>query len=546
MQLLNQLKQLTFKKIIGLILIAITLVIVITAPNIKEIYNKCPCIKIQNKNIRDFVMLPQNKNKLLNNCLNVDNNFEYYNNLYKTTIKTIDKLHKDNYINEQDKNKLFNVLKSGNIYSLKDILTTVSLITLNTESTSTKLFLEGLINELSFLNKEAEKSYKNAIDINKFNNEYYMQLARFYNKHCNYTQSIQTLLKVSSITNNNNNRDDFSYVYDFLGDLYFKTRDYNNALVYYTNNLITIDAKNKDYQKYDTVIKIGNIMYIRGNYFEAINHYKYALSLQHKKISKENQINLLLQLSHSYYKYGNYTNGLKFAKSATQKSKRISNKLLYSKAKYEECLNYEFLQQGEKAKKSCISALNSAYKYITENKNDIEGYINIAEMLDYSTYIKNPKLAKIYFEKALNMVNKNILYKISILEKIMSIDAYSSANFITVPEQNKELSKFYKKNNINSGCCNDILNVFAKERMSQNKHFIEKEYLLLERKLTNNKPQLAAMYSYLSDYYKGIGEFKKSLKYAEKCFELNTQMYRYDHHYIQYSLGQIEQLKSLL
>ena len=109
-----------------------------------------------------------------------------------------------------------------------------------------------------------------------------------------------------------------------------------------------------------------------------------------------------------------------------------------------------------------------------------------------------------------------------------------------------KINKFYKKNNINSGCCNDVLSVFAKERMSQNKHFIEKEYLLLERKLTNNKPQLAAMYSYLSDYYKGIGEFKKSLKYAEKCFELNTQMYRYDHHYIQYSLEQIEQLKSLL
>ena len=54
------------------------------------------------------------------------------------------------------------------------------------------------------------------------------------------------------------------------------------------------------------------------------------------------------------------------------------------------------------------------------------------------------------------------------------------------------------------------------------------------------------MYSYLSDYYKNIGEFKKALKYAEKCFEINTQIYRYDHHYIQYSLGQIENIKSFL
>lgn len=543
---LNQLKQLTLKKILGLILIGITLIIVITAPNISVLYNKCPCIKIQNKNVRNFIMLPQNKNKLLNNCLNTNENFEYYNNLYKTTIKTIDKLHKNNYITEQDKNKLFNLLKSGNILSLKNTLSTVSLTALNTDSTSNKFFLDGLVNELLFLQKEAEKDYKNAININKFAIEYYTQLAQLYNKNCNYNQSVQTLLKVSSIVNNNNNRDNFSYIYSFLGDLYFKMRDYENALVYYTNNLITIDAKNKDYQKYGTIIKIGNIMYVRGNYFEAINHYKYALSLKNKKVSKENEINLLLQLSHSYYKYGNYTNGLKFAKSASQKSKHIFNKLLYSKAKYEECLNYEFLHQDEKAKTSCTIALQNAYNYISQNKNDIDGYINIAEMLDYSTYIKNPKLAKMYFEKALDMSKKNVLYKISILEKIMSIDAYSSGNFMTVPEQNRELNRFYKKNNINPSCCNDILTIIAKEKLVKNKHFAEKEYLSLEDGLINNKPQLAVMYSYLSDYYKNIGEFKKALKYAEKCFEINTQIYRYDHHYIQYSLGQIENIKSFL
>ena len=96
-------------------------------------------------------------------------------------------------------------------------------------------------------------------------------------KNCKYKDSINSLLKVSSILNNNNDRTNIEDIYMFLGDLYFKIRDYENALVYYSNNLITIDAKNKNIEKHNVIIKLGHIMMTRGNYFEAINYYKYAI-----------------------------------------------------------------------------------------------------------------------------------------------------------------------------------------------------------------------------------------------------------------------------
>lgn len=535
--------KLSLKKILGLILMIITLIIIITAPDIKLLYSKCPCTKIKNRNIRNFVMKDINRKKLLDSCLSPLDSFEYYNNLYKSTIKAICDLEDGKYITKQDKNKLFNLLKRGNILSLKQDLKTISLNIVDSESLSTKLFLDGLVNELLFLDKQAEKSYILAIENNKFVGKYYIQLAKLYNKNCKYKDSINSLLKVSSILNNNNDRTNIEDVYMFLGDLYFKTRDYENALVYYSNNLITIDAKNKNTEKHNVVTKLGHIMMIRGNYFEAINYYKYALSLKSKKMSKDAEVRLLLNLSQAYYKYGNYINGLKFAKSASQKSRQIRDKLLHSKAKYNECLNYEYLNDSNKAQRSCSMALKDGYQYITENKTDIDGYINIGEMLDYSTYVRNPKLAKTHFEKALGMVGKDVLQEMSILEQIMLIDAYSSS-FTNVPQQYKYLKNLYKKHDIESGCCNVVLNAFVKERMGSRD--AERDYLMAEMDLKNNYSQLATLYSYLADYYKNNGMLKKALIYAKKFYELNTQIYRYDHHYVKYSLEQVESITKLI
>ena len=530
------------KRLYGLIPIAFVLMAIAASPNIKVLYSRCPCNKIKNKKIRQFIL--NNKTKALDSCLPKAGNFEYYNSIYRQIINTTENLERNKYINGKHKHKIFSLLKKGRLYELREKINTITLSVVNTDSISKKLFLTAMVNDLLFNENEAERLYLKAIENNKFDSKYYMYLAKFYQKSCNPNEAINVLLKVSSVLNNNNDRNDIDKFYLFLGDLYYGVKDYNNAMVYYTNSLINIDTKNKDHDKFGVIMKIGDIMSIRGNNFEAINHYKYALSLKNRKVSPENNIILLLKLSNVYYKYGNYVNGLKFAKSASQKAKLIAdNELLYSKAKYLECLNYEYLKETVKAKKACDVALKLSEKYIAKNSNDVNGYVNIAELLDFSYFIKNPKLAKMYLNKALSLTGRNIFTRLSIMEKIASIDSYSS-EFTKVPEQYKKIHNMYRKMDMKPDCCSFILNAFVKERMGIST--TEYEYLKAEVELKDRYSQLFTLYCYMSDNYKRQGNLESALKYAKKAVDVGNYIYRYDHHYIKYATDKVEALNEII
>lgn len=516
------------KKISGLLLLTIVLCMVICSPTINTIQENISHTKIKNKKFKQFIL--NNKENILNSCLNETDSIEYYNDIYKDIIKVIDNLEKNKYITKNDSNKLFKLLKRGELIKLRSVIETVSLTKIDTNSIANKEYLEGLISEFTFINSNTENFYINAIKTNKFNAEYYFHLANFYKRNCQYEKSIDTILQVSSILNNNNINNKFSNYYSFLGNLYFITRDYNNALVYYTNALVNADIRNNNNEKYNIISKIGDIMSIRGNNFEAINYYKYALSLKTKHVSTKNEIILLLKLSNTYYNYGNYNNGLKFAISAYQKSKLIGDKFLQSKAKYGECLNYEFLHNKTKAMTSCNIAIKNAEQYIMENENNVDGYINISNMLNYSTYVKNTDLARNYLIKALNLIDKNVLKKIEILEKIMNIDAYST-NFKNVIQEYEDLNNLYNKFNINIGCCNDILNGFANEKIGLSKN-AEQCYLNAEKQLKDKYLHLSTLYSYMATYYTKLKQFNQALFYANKSLEISKHIYKYDHHRI--------------
>lgn len=48
----------------------------------------------------------------------------------------------------------------------------------------------------------------------------------------------------------------------------------------------------------------------------------------------------------------------------------------------------------------------------------------------------------------------------------------------------------------------------------------------------------------MSDYYKLIGSKTKAIEYAEKALLIDSQIYRFDHHYIQYISDRVNSLKN--
>ena len=368
-------------------------------------------------------------------------------------------------------------------------------------------------------------------------------LAEFQKRNCKYDKAINTLLNISSIANNSSQKINSDKNYQMLGDLYLMKRDYENALANYINSLVIVDFDENTYEKAKILVKIGDIMLIRGNILESIKYYKYALSLE--KIKNKEKINLLLKLSDAYYTYGNYEVGLKFAKEAEHRSRKSKNSYYHFRAKYLECLNYEYLSESEKAAEACKIALKEAEAYKEQN-NDFNSYMTLATMLDFAMYIRNPVLAVEYVQKAATLINnENDIYKkIEVMEKLASILAYHSSReekFLTL-NMYEDLNKIYEMNNIGTGCCNSILSGFIKEQLGV--YDAEKDYKKAEEELKNRRIQLATLYIYMSDYYKLIGSKTKAIEYAEKALLIDSQIYRFDHHYIQYISDRVNSLKN--
>lgn len=532
-------------KLKGLVIIILVFILIIFSPRIASVNKRIGSkyTKIKNKNIK--IYLSENENKVSNSCLNQDDNVKYYTSRYSSIINIIYNLEKKGYLKKEDRKILFKILKEGNVSELIEKINSLNLNSFDNYSLSKKNLITALTYELGFYDyRYIEQLYKKSIENNKFDIENYTILAEFYKRNCKYDEAINILLSISSIANNSNQKIDISKNYCILGDLYLAKRDYENALANYINSLVVFDFRNDDAKKANILIKIGDIMSIRGNIFESINYYTYALSLG--KLKTKDKVKLLLKLSDSYYTYGNYEVGLKFAKEAESKSKKQKYLYYHFKAKYLECLNYEYLSEGEKAVKACKVALEEAEIYKEQN-NNFDSYIALADMLDFSVYIRNPVLAADYVRKAGMLINnENDIYKkLLIMEKLSSILAYNSSaeeKFQTLNTYNT-LDKLYKQNNIGTGCCNSILSGFIKEQL--NIYGTEDDYKKAEVDLKNRKIQLATLYIYLSDYYKSKGYINDALKYAEMALEIDSQIYRFDHHYIRYVVSKIDSLKNI-
>lgn len=505
------------------------MVLIIFSKDYNTMYSKKPAIT--NNDYKNFLL----KNKSFkDSCLGEIENTSYYNSLYNETIRIIHNLERNGFISRKFKNELFSLLKNGKMHDLLSKIETMSFTKINQILLSDKLLLQAVISDMVFEKNKAEELYKLSIENNKFNYKAYFYLSKFYKRDCKYNDAIDILLNVSSVLNNNNQRDELNILYSELGNLYFDLRDYYNALSSYTNALISLDIKNVDVEKYNILIKIGDIMFNRGNIVDSIDYYKYALSLNNRKISREENIDLLLKLSNVYYSYGNYYNGLKFAKAALKKSKTLKSNLLSSKAHYFMCLNYEYLNEKEKAKYNCMTA-----KKLIENENSVESYIHLANMLSFVSYLKNDDLAVEYYTRALNAIKNNIILKTYLMEKIATIKSYRLKQDTMKDFDN--LEKMYNNYNISSNCCNNIVKGLFEERVGS-KEEAEKFYLKAETDSKYNYISLATLYSYMSDYYKSNGDNRLALFYGQKALNIAKNIYKYDHHYIKYYKNRLDNI----
>jgi tetratricopeptide (TPR) repeat protein len=497
-------------------------------------------VQMRTKNINTY--LKQNEEEVTNSCMDTDDSVKYYRDIYSTLIRTIYSLEKKGFLRKADRAMLFSILKNGPISELQGKIDSLGLVRLDSHSLSRKYLMMALGSEMNFDRfHRTEELYKKAIDSDRFDLQNYFLLAKFYQRNCGYDEAIDTLLTISSVANSSSQKINLSDNYRMLADLYMAKRDYENALANYANSLVILDSREKDRDKTRVLTSLGDIMMVRGNHLEAINYYKYALSIG--KVKPKMYIDLLLKLSNAYYSYGNYLNGLKFAIMATNRAKQLGNVLLYSKSKYSECLNYEYLGEQKKAAGACAVALEEGKRY-AEDVSDYQSHVHLADMLDFSMYIRDAELATKHLEIAKNLIknSRDIYRKISVLERLANIKARSgSGDAVVFSEASSifgDLETVYRANDIEIGCCNSLISGFLMERSGEMGN-AEKFYLRALGELKNRKKQLGVLYSYMADFYGNRGRKREALFYAKKALEINSQIYRFDHHSVKYALDRI-------
>ena len=486
-----------------------------------------------------------NKDRIYGICLDNKNAInQYYNTIYKEIINTVAQLARQNIITRQDKKAIFKVLKSDNIYEIHDKIRHLNIDVINPENLAKKNLLLGLSAELSFLDKKDVYQYLDkAIELNQFELNYYLFKAMVLSKNCEFNESNNILLMASSFATTDSDERLFYKIYSLLGVNYYTQRDYDNANLYYTNALIFTDYQGDNNKKFDVLVKLGDIMYEKGNLFEATNFYKYALKLDTKHNIK-NRTMVLLNLSSVYFNYGDFKQGLKFAEMAEQLAKSIDHKMFISNAKLNKCLNYEYLGEYEKAKANCDGAIAEAQMEEAENidsKYDVNVYLG--QVYNYVAFARDHKMSEQTLNTALLSTKNNPLKRIKVLQKMLSLYSYVNGDGVQkVKDIYDEVSGLCDKYNIKYDCRGDILMGFVYSRLNRD----AKDNMYYKKALKDNenmKIQQITLYSYMADFYAGSKK-KLAIEYAKHALEIAKQVYRYDCHYIKYLEGQVESIEN--
>ncbi|MDR0571741.1 MAG: tetratricopeptide repeat protein [Rickettsiales bacterium] len=477
------------------------------------------------KNRRFFNYLKENEYLMLKNtCVSENEAIEHYNGVYKQIIATTQDMYRHGYIKKSGKKLIFGLLKSGNLNKLYIKIVNLNLLQVNSATLAEKEYLTALAGELNFINKNlVYNSFDKAISLNLFNVKYHFARSEFLFKNCDFDGAIDGLLTAKSIIANSNDTISMYKNYKLLGDIYFIKGDYENSLAYYTNTLILGDFHEIQKNKLSILSAIGRIMYFRGDLSESINYYKYAVELGIGK--RMDGIKVILALSNSYYVYGDYDNSLKFADLALKKLRKNDDRLLAAKAYVLKCLNYERVNERKMMEKYCGVAMKNLLERYRKN-DDFEINNLLGSIFSSVPFFRDKIRAERYYLAALNLAEENIVKKISVLEKLVSLYARNHSNRGIIINIIDEINKYRRQYGLKHNYNNDFLLGKSEIYSGQGNCFY---CLRAEDGFKNQKTRLFALYTYMTNFYRNI-DVDLADKYREKSIKLSEQLYKYGSH----------------
>jgi len=460
-----------------------------------------------------------------------------FTSIYDEANLTLVNLKKIKAITERDYIFMNNSFNKLDFQKISDKLLYLTLKNSSNDILAEKAYFEGLINELMFKNDFAEKSYVNAVELNAYNPKYYNALGNSYYNKYDFIKAVDVFERGLNIPNFNNKKyKDFKFVLlTNLAKTYLIINDFNNARNIYT--YISINAKDRNNINYEylAVYNLANIEVNAGNYKTALDYLKYSLKLANKLNNKKYIADNLNSLSSANYKYGNYSDGKRNGLKAIKIAKRISDLSLISDASLNVCLNYEYLHKMDLAKVYCKKSIR-INNILSNNLMRPEYSIKNGFIYSFVASVRNYDDALFSYEKAYEISKK---FGLKLLE-IKSLHGLSECNnvFGNKPKSLKYLDNAVNSEmtlNINEQACNSCNYGFIYWGLKDYKKAIKYyEKGLIKSFILNNKITLAGVTSHLASVHFELKQYKEALKYSTLSLNTDKEIYRYDHHYIQY------------
>jgi len=459
----------------------------------------------------------------------------------KQAKRLVKKLKKDELISEQNAKNILFEMNNYNFPQAKKELKNIKFEKINGEILAKKEYLLGLLNEINFDYNESIENYQNAIELNSEGAEYYNKLALMYYKMDNFSKA-KSILETSLGLTENNKKDNKKRIKTLssLAKIYYRERNFDKAILYFNKAYFLAKLNNNYFNKMSIWVfmgDMGDISLQRGEYLEASHFYNNAYSLSKKLWIKKIKSYSLLKLATANYHYGDYADGLKYGKSALKIAEKINDLELKALAKYNICLNLEYLKERDLAKIYCEDSVKDMEHLIGFIKTP-EFLTKLGDMVSFAASIRDYQKALKNYEKAYEISKKNNFKynQISLLTKL-------GATHKNLKNTKKAFEYFKMSDKLNkilgferSISCNECNRASAYAIDGKNKSAINSYKDGIEIALMDDdKAMLGGLYSNLGMTYIKIKDYNRALDSLQKSLDIHKQIHKRGHHYIKWS-----------
>ncbi|MCK5822437.1 MAG: tetratricopeptide repeat protein, partial [Bacteroidales bacterium] len=340
--------------------------------------------------------------------------------------------------------------------------------------------------------EKAIKNYNTALDIGKIDTQkvnLYIKLYKIYQDK-DIIKSKECILKLDSLTNQIDDKEYRARYHLFYGNYY-------------------------------------NI--IKGDYKKAIEEYKLAKNIWHKKKLTLNEVSVSNNIGTAYDKMGDYGKAMQYFMNALEISENLSDSVQIA----QEYLNVGLIHYRTKNYEKASEFYNKSLK-IRKKRNDIEGMALIYNNLAILYYYKEDfDKTKKYFKKSYDIYLElgNIRKQLMALGNLGELAFYLNNNNKALKYYNKCLT-IYKKLKDKEGISYILLKL-GEIQLNEKQYDTAKMYLyraLEIAKSINSKEYIESIYSLLYELNKEQKQYEKALFYHEKLFSIHDSIYNEESH----------------